>query len=190
MSLPGKILAVLRNKSTEQPARPAATAGANEATRETVIDLPIAPPYPLSREAAEKLVKSFPYWYHRIYLGNGVYTLPGRAHHELVWDVLKPAVPDDLHGASVLDIGCNAGYFAIQLRQRGSGRTLGIESVPEHVQQADLIKPIWGAPDIEYRVMDVHQVNTLQEEFELVIFLGILYHLENPLSAERGWSNL
>src|SRR5688572_12121084 len=40
------------------------------------------PPNALSREESIALVESFPFWYQRIYLGNGVYTLPQRAYHE------------------------------------------------------------------------------------------------------------
>lgn len=61
------------------------------------------PPNPPSREDAEAFVKAQPFWYHRIYLGNGPYTIPDAAYHESVWQRVNPAFPADPCGASVLE---------------------------------------------------------------------------------------
>lgn len=140
----------------------------------------IEPPNAPSREELLALIKSFPWWYHRIYLGHGVYTLDTPAYHEGVWERFKATLPASLRGAAVLDIGCNAGFFSMQLKLRGAGRVVGVESVEDFVRQAELCRRIWNL-DIEYRRMDAHQIDTLQERFDLVIFAGILYHLKNPL---------
>ncbi len=145
--------------------------------------LPLEPPNASSREELTALVKSFPYWYQRIYLGHGVYTLEthgGRAHHETVWQRLLPALPVDLQGASVLDVGCNAGFFCIETKLRGAGRVLGIESWGDFVKQAERIGQIWNL-DTEYRQLDADDIPGIQENFDLVVFTGILYHLKNPL---------
>jgi len=51
------------------------------------------PPRPRDRASLEAFVKSFPYWYHHIYLGQGVYTTPERRLHNLVWDWLEKPHP-------------------------------------------------------------------------------------------------
>ena len=102
-------------------------------------------------------------------------------HHEGVWARLEPALCD-LRGASVLDVGTNAGYFAMQAKRRGAGRVVGIESVDDYLRQAELCRKIWGM-DIQYLVMDAHQVSALNEAFDVALFTGILYHLKNPLQV-------
>jgi tRNA (mo5U34)-methyltransferase len=140
------------------------------------------PPHARSRDETESLVKGFPFWYQRIYLGNGVYSLPHRAHHEEVWDRFRPAFPADLGGCSVLDLGTNAGYFPIQLKLRGAGKVVGLEFIDWILQQAELCKAIWGV-DVDYRKMDAHAARSLDGRFDLVVFTGLLYHLRNPLQV-------
>lgn len=141
------------------------------------------PPNAPSRDELIAFVKSFPYWYQRIYLGHGVYTLDThgiKAHHETVWQRFERILPTDLRGASVLDVGCNAGYFCIETKQRGAGRVLGIEFWGDFLRQAQAIAQIWNL-DIEYRSLDAYDLPSIQEKFDLVVFTGILYHLKNPL---------
>jgi tRNA (mo5U34)-methyltransferase len=97
-----------------------------------------------------------------------------------VWRRFHPAFPADLHGASVLDVGSNAGFFSLQLKLLGAGRVLGIELIDMYVKQADTIKQWWGV-DIENRLGDAHEIDRLDEQFDLVMFAGILYHLKNPV---------
>jgi tRNA (mo5U34)-methyltransferase len=142
----------------------------------------VEPPKPLGREQSLALVASFPAWYHRIYLGDGVWTLPGRGFHEDVWAQFSKALPGDLGGRSVLDVGCNAGYFAIETKHRGAGPVVGIEYVDMFLQQALRIRDIW-AVDVDYRQGDAHLISQLGRRFDLVVFAGVLYHLKNPLQV-------
>lgn len=135
-----------------------------------------------SQEDLIALVQSFPYWYQRIYLGRGVYTLPGYAYHETVWDHLHQTFPPDLQGASVLDVGTNAGFFALHAKLLGAGKVVGIEIIPDYQKQAEICRQIWNV-DIEYRVMDAHQAGEFYDPFDIVVFTGILYHLKNPLQV-------
>jgi tRNA (mo5U34)-methyltransferase len=123
-------------------------------------------------------------WFHNMDLG-GVATAPDhflgdypRRH----WRNFEHVLPADLEGRSVLDIGCNAGFFAIQMKARGAGRVLGIDSDERYLAQARLAADVTGA-DIEFRRMTVYEVGQLRERFDLVLFLGVLYHLRHPLLA-------
>lgn len=152
----------------------------------------VEPPNAPSRDELLKRVSAFPFWYHRIYLGNGVYTLETHghlAHHEAVWQHILPGVPGDLRGASVLDVGCNAGYFCLQTKLRGAGRVLGIEFWDDFLKQAEMCRQIWDL-DIEYRALDAHQIPSIQEQFDLIVFTGILYHLKNPLFVVEALGNI
>ena len=121
--------------------------------------------------------------------------MPDPAYHEPVWQRFRPAFPVDLRGASVLDIGSNAGFFSLQVKLLGAGRVLGIELIDMYLHQADTIKHWWGLDDIEYRAGEAQAIDRLEEKFDLVVCAGILYHLKNPLHvleqidsmlAERG----
>ena len=139
------------------------------------------PPNPPSLEEAEAFIKKQPFWYHRIYLGNGLYTMPP-TFPDRVWALIKPTFPADLKGASMLDVGSNAGFFSILAKLRGAGRVLGVESLDFFVEQAEYIRAIWQM-DIENRLMDAHDIRLIDETFDLVMFAGILYHLKNPLQV-------
>jgi tRNA (mo5U34)-methyltransferase len=141
----------------------------------------VEPPNPPSREEAEAFIKAQPFWYHRIYLGNGIYTMPPTLAEQL-WALLKPTFPTDLKAATMLDVGCNAGFFSILAKLRGAGRILGIEFFNMFFEQAEYIRKIWQM-DIEYRLMDAHDIGKIDEQFDLVMFAGILYHLKNPLQV-------
>ena len=140
------------------------------------------PPFPLSDAEGRAFIARFPHWYQNIYLGNGLSTLSGRAHHEDVWALYEKVLPASLSGLSVLDVATNAGYFALQSKLRGARHVTGIEFLDMYLEQANTIGKIWGA-DIEYRKIDVHEVLKLGRTFDIVVFAGILYHLKNPLQV-------
>ncbi|HEX8527017.1 TIGR04290 family methyltransferase, partial [Allosphingosinicella sp.] len=94
-----------------------------------------------------------------------------------------PHLPADLEGRSVLDIGCNAGFYSIEMKRRGAGRVLGIDSDERYLAQARFASERLGFADIEYRRLDVYDVGAIGERFDLVIFMGVLYHLRHPLLA-------
>ena len=77
-------------------------------------------------------------WFHNIDL-NGVLTAPNHFLGDfpnVKWKSIAPALPVDLGGASVLDIGCNGGFHSIALKKRGAGRVLGLDVDDRYLQQA------------------------------------------------------
>ena len=123
-------------------------------------------------------------WFHNMCL-DGVWTAPehflgnypavkyARFHH---------AIPQDLTGKTVLDIGCNAGFYSLEMKRRGADRVLGIDTDEHYLRQARFAAEVEGM-DIEFRRMPVWDVAALAEKFDLVIFMGVLYHLRHPLLA-------
>ena len=125
-------------------------------------------------------------WFQNIDLGRGVRTAPDHFlgdYPAFKFRRFADAVPADLEGRSVLDIGCNAGFCSIEMKKRGAGRVLGIDSDERYLDQARLASQTLGFPDIEYRNLSVYDVGALGEKFDLVIFMGVLYHLRHPLLA-------
>jgi tRNA (mo5U34)-methyltransferase len=123
-------------------------------------------------------------WFHNLDL-NGVRTAPEHFlgdYPEIVWRQVGPALPPDLRGKTVLDIGCNAGFFSLELKRRGAARVVGIDSDPRYLAQARLASEISGL-ELELEQLDVYDVGRLGAKFEVVVFMGVLYHLRHPLLA-------
>lgn len=123
-------------------------------------------------------------WFHNMNLG-GVQTAPEHFlgdYPNIKWRTFAHAIPADLSGRSVLDIGCNAGFYSIEMKRRGAARVVGIDYDERYLAQARLAAEISGV-DIELRKMTVYQVADLRERFDIVLFMGVLYHLRHPLLA-------
>ncbi len=123
-------------------------------------------------------------WFHNLRIG-GVETAPDHFlgdYPRFKWEGFRHIIPDDLKGCSVLDIGCNAGFYALEMKRRNAGRVVGIDSDPHYLRQARFAAEHAGL-DIEFHQMSVYEVGRLQETFDLVIFMGVLYHLRHPLLA-------
>ena len=123
-------------------------------------------------------------WFHNMDLG-GVRTAPDHFlydHPNEKWRRFAHAVPSDLTGRSVLDIGCNAGFYSLEMKRRGAARVLGIDSDDRYLDQARLAAEV-TAQDVEFRKLSVYDLALLGERFDLVIFMGVLYHLRHPLLA-------
>ncbi len=139
-------------------------------------------PVPSLRDRIEALGP----WFQNIDLGDGITTAPGHFlgdYPGFKYRRFAEALPADLTGKSVLDIGCNAGFYAIEMARRGAARVLGIDSDARYLEQARLASEVLGFPAIEFRQADVYDVAALGERFDLVIFMGVLYHLRHPLLA-------
>jgi len=121
-------------------------------------------------------------WDHNIEIKPGLNTNPdARDHPAYLWRLIEPFIPKDLSGKSVLDIGCNAGTFSVQLKKRGARRVIGIDTMPHRLAQARFISR-WFGQNIELREMESYDVPSLGE-FDHVVFVGMLHHLKHPLYA-------
>ncbi len=138
----------------------------------------------MNRDQIAARVRELGEWFHNIDLG-GVPTAP---HHFLgdyprnKWERFAHVVPRDLSGMTVLDVGCNAGFYAIEMKRRGADRVLGIDTDEAYLAQARFAAQVSGV-DVELRQMSVYEVGLLREKFDLVLFMGVLYHLRHPLLA-------
>jgi tRNA (mo5U34)-methyltransferase len=100
------------------------------------------------------------------------------------WKRFAHALPQDLAGKSVLEIGCNAGFYSFEMKKRGAGRVLGIDFDDYYLNQARFAAEVLGFDEaVEFRRMSVYDVGALQEKFDVVLFMGLLYHLRHPLLA-------
>ncbi len=127
-------------------------------------------------------------WFHNLRIG-GIETAPDHFlgdYPAFKWQGFRHVVPEDLTGQSVLDIGCNAGFYTLEMARRGAARVVAVDGDPHYLAQARFAAEQAGpdiAQRISFREMSVYDVAELGERFDLVIFMGVLYHLRHPLLA-------
>lgn len=139
---------------------------------------------PLEAESLRRQIDALGQWFHNINL-QGVWTAPDHFlgdYPAVKWRGFSDALPSDLTGKSVLDIGCNGGFYAIEMKRRGAARVLGLDSDARYLEQARLAARVTGQ-DIEFAQGSVYDVGALGERFDIVLFMGVLYHLRHPLLA-------
>jgi tRNA (mo5U34)-methyltransferase len=123
-------------------------------------------------------------WFHHMRVG-GVWTAPEHFlgdYPAVKWRHYEDALPRDMRGKTVLDIGCNAGFFSQAMKRRGADRVLGIDFDDRYLAQARFAAEVEGL-DIEFRRLSVYDVAVLRERFDVVFFIGVFYHLRHPLLA-------
>ena len=123
-------------------------------------------------------------WFHNLHLPGGLRTAPEHPLGDFPsykWREFAGALPQDMSGLRALDIGCNAGYYTFELAARGAD-VLGIDHDPHFLRQARWAAGRLGVSEqVELRQMDVYDLARLGETFDVVLFLGVLYHLRYPL---------
>jgi tRNA (mo5U34)-methyltransferase len=123
-------------------------------------------------------------WFHNLDL-RGVQTAPDHFlgdYPALKWRSFSQSIPQDLRGKSVLDVGCNAGFYSFEMKRRGAGRVVAIDSDEAYLAQARFAASVLEL-DVDFRNLSVYEVGLLGERFDVVLFLGVLYHLRYPLLA-------
>ncbi len=138
----------------------------------------------MTRSEIEARVRALGDWFHNIDLG-GVKTAPNHFlgdYPAVEWQGIADALPRDLAGKTVLDIGCNAGFFSLEMKRRGAARVVAMDFDERYLAQARLASEVSGL-EIELHHLSVYDVARLGETFDVVLFMGVLYHLRHPLLA-------
>ncbi|MBV8173559.1 MAG: TIGR04290 family methyltransferase [Verrucomicrobia bacterium] len=136
------------------------------------------------QQTIEWQVQSLGEWFQNFEIGD-IKTAPNHPlgdYPRVKWDRFRWAIPENLKGKCVLEVGCNAGFYAFEMKKRGADRVLGIDTDPHYLRQAEFMRSLLKL-DVEFRRLSVYEVKELHEEFDLVLFLGVLYHLRYPLLA-------
>ncbi len=139
---------------------------------------------PTSQDEIRRRAEALGPWFHNIEI-DGIWTAPDHFlgnYPAVKWQRFADAIPHDLTGKSVLDIGCNGGFYSIEMKKRGASRVLGVDFDDAYLAQARFAAERTGH-DIEFRKLSVYDVGALGERFDVVLFMGVLYHLRHPLLA-------
>jgi tRNA (mo5U34)-methyltransferase len=125
-------------------------------------------------------------WFHNLHLPDGRQTAPEHPLGDFPafkWEQIAGCLPADLSGARALDIGCNAGFYSFELARRGA-EVLALDLDEHYLRQGR-----WAArhldPEgrVEFRQGSVYDLVEIAGSFEVVLFMGVLYHLRYPLLA-------
>ena len=119
-------------------------------------------------------------WYHSIELPGGQITPGLQTPEQLRRRVRQFPIPDDLRGKRVLDIGAWDGWFSFEMERRGATVVAVDATRSDKLLYA---REALGSK-IEYRIADVYDLRPAEFGlFDIVLFLGVLYHLKHPLLA-------
>lgn len=131
-------------------------------------------------------IESLKPWFHNLHLGGGVQTAPDHYFGDFPkfkWNDLKNSIPRNLNGWTALDIGCNAGFYSFELAKRGA-EVLGIDLDPHYLRQARWAAKELGLSDrVKFKQMQVYDLARLKRSFDIIIFMGVFYHLRYPMLA-------
>ncbi len=130
-----------------------------------------------------EMVDSVPIWYHEFEFAPGLVTPGSRNSRALLAQLDQLNLPHDMSGLRVLDIGARDGFFSFECERRGAKEVLAIDYVPVEQTGFLVAKKI-----LESRLNLVHEniYNLTPDrygQFDIVVFLGVLYHLPDPMRA-------
>jgi SAM-dependent methyltransferase len=120
---------------------------------------------------------------HNIRLADGVYTIgPGHSGSEdavkRVTQIVTDLAQVPLSELRVLDLGALEGQYGLELAQRGAD-VLAIEGREPSVRKCEFAKRALGLDNIEFELGDVRALTKDSHgEFDVVLCLGLLYHLD------------
>jgi tRNA (mo5U34)-methyltransferase len=130
-------------------------------------------------------------WFHTIDLGGGIVT---RGRDESARKLGWIGLPSDLRGRSVLDVGAWDGFFSFECERRGASRVVALDGPAWR-------EPAWGpggfgtrsgfelarralGSSVEDRELELDDISPASVgRFDVVLFLGVLYHLKHPWVA-------
>lgn len=162
---------------------------------------PVAPVWPLPRrpdgpsdDAVRAIFARFPEWHYPFEFA-GELKFPLRYRSDMVHDAdrhlqrfahfmpaLVAAAGGSLRGKRILDIACNAGFWATQCALLGAGEVVGFDARAELVEEANAIKDIIGVDNVTFQQLDFDELTPARlGTFDIVLNLGLLYHLPTTL---------
>lgn len=134
----------------------------------------------------KKKIKELGPWFHNIHLPGGHQTAPDHFLGDFPafkWEKIKKYIPDDLSGKTALDIGCNAGFYSLELARRGA-RVTAIDFDTNYLNQAEWVISRFGLEEqITLEHKQVYDLAREDKQYDIIWFMGVFYHLRYPLLA-------
>lgn len=129
-------------------------------------------------------------WFHKIPLGEEICT-PGL--QDCAQTLRRIHMPPDLSGRTVLDVGANDGYFSFEAKRRGAARVVALDTWErkyDQTQSIDNIRFCAQVLDLEIEIVQADVLDYQGGPFDVVLFMGVLYHMQDPLAGLRKVARL
>lgn len=148
-----------------------------------------------SQEMVSRIAELGP-WFYPFDLGQGVRTesaVPAsvtgifKTRLEMVNQVLDRHFGSRLAEASCLDVGCHEGYYTAAMARRGMRRVVGMDVREINLRKARFVADVLGLTNVSFFEGNCERLRAdAAGRFDLTLFLGVLYHLENPMICLRN----
>jgi len=144
----------------------------------------------VDRGLLEERIAELGPWHYRIEFDDGVSTPTPKPsvlnRHEqrgrYFFDALLRVTGGSLEGRRVLDLGCNAGYWAYLAMEAGADFLLGVDARERQLDQARLVFEAKGVDPARYRFEEANVFeHDFSERFDVVLCLGLMYHVSKPM---------
>jgi SAM-dependent methyltransferase len=149
----------------------------------------------MTRQELVKAIGRFDRWHYEIDLGDVLTPIHDerlinrhRQRRRYFFDPLVELCGGSLEGRRVLDLGCNAGFWSLCAIEAGCEYVLGIDARRMHVDQAELV---FSAREVHparyaFREADLYEADLAESgPFDIVLCLGLLYHVSDPVGLFR-----
>jgi ubiquinone/menaquinone biosynthesis C-methylase UbiE len=134
-------------------------------------------------------------WFYRFQFPGGLETVPSiptsvegifGTRLEMVNRAVRNHFGARLPQIECLDVGCHEGFYSLALAGLGAKRVVGVDVRPENLARARFVAAAMDARNVAYREGRVESLATdIGETFDLTLFLGVLYHVEDPMRCLR-----
>lgn len=151
-------------------------------------------PREMTRTEIERGIAELGPWFYPFELGDGLRTTPAipeqvvgifETRLRMVNAAVDAHFGSRVRGLECLDIGCHEGFYSLEMAKRGA-KVTGIDARTENLNRARFIAQAAGITGIDYRLGRVETISHDEHRrWDLTLFLGVLYHVENPMLCLR-----
>lgn len=154
-----------------------------------------APMAPSADQKRALIEGRFTHWHYRYDLGDGIVTTPfldtaqnwHDQRREIIFGLIRDRFGSSLRGKTCLDVACNSGFWSFALAELHPHRHLAIDDQAYLIEQAEFVRNCFTRHSkydtIEFRHQSVFDLEAEADEFDLVLFLGLAYHLTDIVGA-------
>ncbi|MEM9271509.1 MAG: class I SAM-dependent methyltransferase [Cyanobacteria bacterium P01_F01_bin.143] len=130
----------------------------------------------------QSLIESVNHWYHKIELAPGIFTPGVRDCNDVLSTLDSLGLPKNCESFRVLDIGCRDGFFSFEMEARGA-EVVAIDYMEVDITGFSVVSQVKNS-NVKYFTDNVYNLNPRKYgSFDVILFLGVLYHLRNPMLA-------
>jgi len=149
----------------------------------------------LSEEEVRRGADELSPWFYPFDLGNGLGTVSAvppevegifTTRQEMMERVVRQHFGERLGGVDALDIGCHEGFYSLALARMGVRSVTGLEPREESLRRARFVLAATGVENLEFRSGQVEQLAAEGKVYPLTLFLGVLYHVMDPMLCLRN----